>query len=197
MLLLRELTSSGTSMSPGITAMGGLRPKPSPVVRLFSFLVDRTSVAPTVRMGDEAWPIEMVPGNMSEIATIRRPEAPEACSPSADWVEVPLVQIAYGRSGDKGNDSNVGIIAREPDYLPYIHHALSVEAVADYFGHVMHGEVDRYDWPGIDAINFVLHESLAGGGIASLRNDPQGKTFAQMLLDFPVSVPPEVARDLV
>ncbi len=81
------------------------------------------------------------------------------------------------------------MIARKPDYLPAIRAALTTEAVASWFAHLVEGPVERFDWPGIHGLNFVLHNALGGGGIASLRNDPQGKAFAQMLLDFPVPVP--------
>jgi hypothetical protein len=66
---------------------------------------------------------------------------------------------------------------------------LTAEAVADYLAHVVKGSVTRFEWPGLDAFNFLLSEALCGGGIASLRNNPQGKAFAQMLLDFPTPVP--------
>ena len=90
---------------------------------------------------------------------------------------------------DKGDDSNIGVIARKPDYLPAIRAALTTEAVAGWFAHLVEGPVERFDWPGIHGLNFLLHNALGGGGIASLRNDPQGKAYAQILLDFPVPVP--------
>ena len=104
-------------------------------------------------------------------------------------VEVPLISVAHGRSGDKGNDANVGIIARNPESLPFIREQLTADAVAAHFAHLLEGGVERYDLPGIHALNFVLHDVLGGGGIASLRQDPQGKAYAQMLLDFPIRVP--------
>jgi hypothetical protein len=113
---------------------------------------------------------------------------------------VPLVALAWARSGDKGNNSNIGVIARKPEYLPIIRNALTSEAVANYFAHHVESRrsepVERYDVPGIRAINFLLHDVLGGGGIASLRNDPQGKRFAQMLLDFPIPVDERLASEL-
>jgi hypothetical protein len=111
-------------------------------------------------------------------------------------VTVPLIALAWARSGDKGNDCNIGVIARRPEYLPIVRKAITPQAVADYFAHHLEGEVERYDVPGIRAVNFVLHDVLGGGGIASLRNDPQGKGFAQMLLDFPVPVERRLAAEL-
>ncbi len=187
-LLLREMTSTGTSMSPGTTGGGVGRPKPSPVVRLFSFLVDKESITPTVHFGGNSSTVPLAGGEPFDTASIERPKV-EAGALAGDTTEVPLVTIAHGRSGDKGNNANIGIIARKAEFLPIIREQLSVEAVGEYFAHLLEGGVDRYDLPGIHAVNFVLHEVLGGGGIASLRQDPQGKAYAQMLLDYPVRVP--------
>ena len=195
MLLLRELTSSGTSMSPGTSGMGGNRPKPSPVVRLFSLTVDKASVTPTVHMGDEDWEVPFADGAPFDADAIARPTVAEATSDEAT-VEVPLVKIAHGRSGDKGADSNIGIIARKPEYFSIIREQLSEKTVRAYFDYLMDGDVTRYDLPGISAVNFLLTDSLGGGGIASLRNDPQGKAYAQILLDIPIQVPESVAKSL-
>jgi hypothetical protein len=100
------------------------------------------------------------------------------------------VRIAHARSGDKGNTSNIGVIARRPEYLPWIRRALTAEAVGRYFAHLMTGNrVERHELPGLHALNFLLHDALAGGGTASLSSDPLGKSYAQILLDFPVAVP--------
>ena len=105
-----------------------------------------------------------------------------------------LAQVAHTRSGDKGNNANIGIIAREPAFLPYIWSALSEDVVKDGFAHFIEGEVERFLLPGSHAINFLLHDVLGGGGVASLRNDPQGKGYAQLLLDFPIEVPESIAE---
>ena len=106
---------------------------------------------------------------------------------------MPLIALAVGRSGDKGNDANIGIIARHPDYLPWLRASLTPEAVTAFFAHTGVTKVERYDVPGINALNFLLHDALGGGGVASLRIDPQGKAFAQMLMDLPVGVPRALA----
>ncbi|MBI1321366.1 MAG: acyclic terpene utilization AtuA family protein [Candidatus Hydrogenedens sp.] len=188
MALLRELTSSGTSMAPGISALGGNRPKPAPVVRLFSMLVDKTAVTAQVHMANESWDVPFGAGEPFDAAAITRLEIPSGTT-GGETVDVPLVQVAHGRSGDKGNDSNIGIIARKPELYPVLREQLTAERVHDYFSYLMTGSVDRYDLPGISALNFVLHDSLGGGGMNSLRNDPQGKAYAQILLDMPISVP--------
>jgi hypothetical protein len=109
-----------------------------------------------------------------------------------DRTEVPLIRLAYGRSGDKGDLFNIGIIARKPEYLPHIRAALTPDAVAAWFGHAFADtakpRVDRFEVPGIHALNFVLHEALDGGITASPRLDKVAKAMAQQLLEFPVPV---------
>jgi hypothetical protein len=97
--------------------------------------------------------------------------------------------MAYGRSGDKGDSVNIAILARRPEFLPVLDEALTADAVAAYFGHLVTGPVERFPWPGLGGFNFVLQGALGGGGVASLRHDPQGKAFAQMLLDMVLDVP--------
>ena len=111
-------------------------------------------------------------------------------------VDVPLIDLAWGRSGDKGDKANVGTIARRPEYLPYIWAALGTDVVAARFSQFLEGEVERFPLPGPNAINFLLHDILGGGGVASLRNDPQGKGYAQILLDHPISIPKAMAENL-
>jgi len=111
-------------------------------------------------------------------------------------VEVPLVRLAWARSGDKGNLSNIGLIARLPEWLPLIWQRVTLEEVQRYFAHLVKGRVERFHLPGIAAMNLVLHDALAGGGPASPRFDPLGKGMAQMLLDMPVQVPASIAARL-
>jgi hypothetical protein len=102
--------------------------------------------------------------------------------------------LAVGRSGDKGNAANIGIIARRPEFLPWLRKTLTADAVLAFFAHTGVTRVERFELPGIQALNFLLHNALGGGGVASLRIDPQGKAFAQMLMDHPVAVPHAVAE---
>ena len=102
---------------------------------------------------------------------------------------VPLIALAHGRSGDKGDIGNIGVLARKAEYLPWIRRSATEEAVARYFKHYVKGRVERFEWPALNGLNFMLHEGLAGGGIASLRHDPQGKALAQIFMDFPIEVP--------
>lgn len=108
--------------------------------------------------------------------------------------KVKLIDIAHGRSGDKGDGSNVGIIARHPEIYPFLKENLTAEKVKDHMKHICKGEVDRYELPNIGALNFVLHESLGGGGTVSLKLDAQGKTHASMLLRMDIEVPDELLK---
>ncbi len=191
----REVAPAGTSWSPGTTGMGGGRAKATPNVRLFSFAVPRAGVRVSVRMNDERAEVAIPPGApvipAQAGAQSHASESATASKPSGSTV--PLVRLAHGRSGDKGDISNIGIIARKPEYLPLLRAHLTAAVVKQYFAHLVAGEVERHELPGIGAFNFVLREALGGGGMASLRIDPLGKGMAQMLLDIPLSVPSDWA----
>lgn len=102
---------------------------------------------------------------------------------------VKLIKIAHGRSGDKGNGSNVGIIARHPEIYPFLKENLTPEVVKEHMKYVCKGDVDRYELPNIGALNFILHDSLGGGGTVSLKLDAQGKTHASQVLRMDIDVP--------
>lgn len=106
--------------------------------------------------------------------------------------QVKLIDIAHGRSGDKGDGSNVGIIARHPEIYPFLKEFLTAERVTEHMKYICKGEVERYELPNIGALNFVLHESLGGGGTVSLKLDAQGKTHASLLLRMDIEVPEEL-----
>ena len=103
------------------------------------------------------------------------------------------IHLAWARSGDKGDAFNIGVIARKPDYLPWIRAALSSESMMDWFAHEFEGGANpavlRYDVPGLNAVNLHFLDALGGGQFASLRLDPLAKGKAQQLLDMPVNVP--------
>jgi hypothetical protein len=197
-ILAREIAPAGCAMAQGFTGLIGGRPKATPVIRLFSFLIDKRVVEPLVELDGEALPIEAHgDAAMTEAALPRKgapPHDPTAAIASEETAGVPrravaLRSIAWGRSGDKGDACNIGIIARHPAFAALIAQQFSAERVAARFAYVARGPVTRYELPGFDAFNFVLENALGGGGAASLRYDPQGKTFAQILLDEPVLVP--------
>ena len=192
-LFAREIAPAGTSWSPGTTGAGG-RPSPSPMIRQYAFLLDKTALQPAVMMEAERTLVEFA----THTAAVR-PEPAEGLlefrqaqpewNLGSDTVTVPLIQLAYARSGDKGDTSNIGIIARQPAFLPYIKAAVTEATVADWLVHLVKGQVTRFDLPGIHAVNFVCEQALGGGGMSSLRNDPLGKGMAQMVLDMPVQIP--------
>jgi hypothetical protein len=107
---------------------------------------------------------------------------------------VKLLKLAHGRSGDKGNGSNVGIIARHPDIYPFLEEELTSERVKEHMKHVCKGDVERYELPNIGALNFILNESLGGGGTVSLKLDAQGKTHASQVLRMDIDVPEDLLK---
>ncbi len=194
-LFSKEFVGSGLSMSTGRCGIGAGRPSVSPAVQLHSFLIDKRKVEVTVRVAGEAVPLPQAAALGGEDA-LPPPPALRDTLPAGRRIEVPLIRLAVARSGDKGNDANIGVIARKPEYLPAIRAALTPEAVRAYFAHFAEGEVERFDLPGMHALNFVLQDSLGGGGTSSLRLDTQAKTYAQLLLGFAVPVPEGWSNEL-
>jgi len=97
-------------------------------------------------------------------------------------MKVQLIRYAHARSGDKGDTANVGVIARKPEYYPLLVKYLTAERVAEHFAGICMGRVERFELPNLCALNFLLHESLGGGGTKSLKNDAQGKTLSSVML---------------
>lgn len=195
-LFSKEIAQAATGMAPGITGIVGGRPKVSPMIRLFSCLVPKSSVQPVMDIQGQVTDVAVNNANgydgVNDTPITQEPGLQTAAS-------VPLVKLAWARSGDKGNHANIGVIARKPDYLPFIKAALTPAAVARYMQHVLDpqtGKVSAWELPGLHALNFLLENSLGGGGIASLRSDPQGKAFAQQLLEFPIPVSSTIAQEL-
>ena len=190
-LFAREIVQAATAMAPGFTGyFGGGRPEPNMIPRLFSTLVPKTRVAIEAVVGEQRFAVEVpTRGGFVPPPT----EAEDLPAPDLrDAVSVPLIRLAVARSGDKGDHSNIGVAARKAEYLPYIKAALSVANVRKFFAHVLaggeQGRVERWELPASLSLNFLLYNALGSGGAASLRTDPQGKAFAQMLLDYPVPV---------
>lgn len=188
-IFLREFTSAGTSMAPGFTGLGGHRPKPMPMVRLFSCLIDKGRLSPRALVDGKEIAIPAAPSAALAPAPAVDAPPPLPDTTADDTVTVPLRALAFGRSGDKGDNANIGIIARDFAVLPYLWEHLSPEMVGETFAHYAPTKVERFFLPGPGAINFLLHDCLGGGGTASLRNDPQGKGFAQILLDTLITLP--------
>ena len=195
-LLSREIAPAGTSWAPGTTGFGG-RASVSPMIRQYAFLLDKARLSPQVLLDGESVDIPQVPQAASGVTSACQ-DAPqvlatqEVTEPS---VTVPLIRLAWARSGDKGNTSNIGIIARRPEWLALLRAQLTPERVASYLGHLVEGRVTRYEVPGIAAFNFLCEQALGGGGMASLRNDALGKGMGQILLAMPVQVPADLAPE--
>ncbi len=102
--------------------------------------------------------------------------------------KVKLIELAHARSGDKGNNSNIGLIARDPKHYPILCREVTAERVKQHFAGICHGSVERFELANIHALNFVLHDSLDGGGTVSLRTDAQGKTHAATLLMLEIDI---------
>jgi hypothetical protein len=102
---------------------------------------------------------------------------------------VPLRQVAHARSGDKGDDVNIGLIALKPEYYPILVQTVTAERVREHFRGICFGKVERFELPNLSALNFVLHQSLDGGGTVSLRTDAQGKTYSSALLRMEINIP--------
>lgn len=179
--------SVGTSIAPVLAT-----PRSIPVSHHRSLLLAKEAVQAQVVLEDERVPVAVPTQGGFAPEMIVRPEAP-AVAVEGDARPVPLVRLAYARSGDKGNLFNVGVIARKPEFLPIIRAALTEEAVRDWYGHLFadpaRARVERFEVPGVDALNLVVHQSLSGGMTASLRLDPAAKSLAQVLLEMPIPVP--------
>lgn len=192
-LLAREVAPAGTSWAPGTTGFGGGRASASPSIRQYAFLLDKSHVRPVMHLGGQATDIAVPPGSGDALRAVVARSAPSAAqadpADAADCVEVPLIRMAFARSGDKGDISNIGIIARHPEWLPVLRAQLTEVAVAGWLAHLVKGKVTRHEVPGIGAFNFVCESALGGGGMATLRNDSLGKGMAQIVLGMPVRIP--------
>ncbi|MHB9879312.1 acyclic terpene utilization AtuA family protein [Pacificimonas sp. ICDLI1SI03] len=194
-LFAREQASGITTMSVG-TAIN-LATTVLPLTGIFACLIDRTRVTAKVTMGGESWDVADVAGKETTPHPTPDPAAPAAEEP---MVEVELVDLAWARSGDKGSLFNVAVIARKPEYLPWIAAAMDEGAVSQWFAHCgsdgQPPRVERFYVPGLSALNFVLHDSLGGGILTGTGVDPAAKGMGQVLLPFPVPVPKSVADGL-
>ncbi len=189
-LYLKEVIGAALATPPGLHFFtGGGRPRPSPVVRLFSFLIDAADVQQSISINGKDIGYR---AQTAAIATDPLPQPlqpPDRSSNTGPCVTCRLEDIAWARSGDKGNDANIGVIARHEALLPWIWQALDEATIRQIFAPGLKGSVERFYLPGLHAINIVLHDVLGGGGVASLLNDAQGKSFAQKLIALPVTVP--------
>jgi hypothetical protein len=189
-LFAREFAPAATSMAPGTLGLVGGRPSPTPVVRLFSFLWPKRKLTIEIDVQGERSGVALAPGEPLDLESLppARRHIDAATAPTSQML--PLVALAHGRSGDKGDKANIGIVARRPEHLAWLSAWLTPERVAAHFAHRAPSKVERFDLPGVGAINFVLHDVLGGGGMASLHTDNLAKAYAQVLLAMQVPAPP-------
>jgi hypothetical protein len=195
-LILKELTGHGLAAPPGLSGFAGARPSPSPVVRLFSFLIPKADIPIRLILDSEEITLGAEQGTRFDPTAIKRPFTPDAVKLGGDMVEVPLIRLAFARSGDKGDNANIGVLPRRAEYADWIWNRLTEAEVEQRFAHYLKGRVERFFMPGTGAINFFLHNVLGGGGVASLRNDPQAKGYSQILLQASIPIPRALAEQL-
>jgi hypothetical protein len=197
-MFAREIGSIGLSCAPGTTGIYNGRPKPTPVVRLFTFYLDKRVLGrPRVSIGDApAMEVDVPFDGGYEPPARPNSEGSTDGIPAEPTVALPLSLLAYARSGDKGNSSNVAIIARAPRYLPLLRREVTEERIVAQLGHLVRGPAERFEAPGLHALNFLIADALGGGGMASMRIDPQGKAYGQMALEMTVPVPRSWAEEI-
>jgi len=194
----REIAPAGTSYAPGTSGNFGMgRPNVTPLVKLFSCFVPKHLQMPKVQVGSEMLDyIEPQRRVVVEVtnSTSAALVASEQAQSQTQGVVIPqellgkpLITIAHGRSGDKGDTSNVGIVARKAEYWPLLRRLLRPERVSHYLAHLVKGEIHTFELPQVQAFNLVMKEALDGGGMTSMRNDPLGKGMAQILLNMKIS----------
>ncbi len=196
----RKSTSLVLNSVPGV-ALVGARPRVEEVVAYWPCLVPASEVTADVTLLDSSHTFHI---------PWERPARVKASSPPADLpgcqerpptptngpsVRVPLRELCYARSGDKGDICNIGVVSRSQEIYHWICHELTAQRLKDYFSELCQGRVERFEIPNLLALNFLLHQSLGGGGTLSLRIDPQGKTLAEALLLMEVEVPEELVGE--
>ncbi len=176
---------------PGITYLADQgRPRASEVVGYWPALISRERIPVRVVVGEDEADVPSPPRPEAPVREVVLPPAPEAADPASGGprVRVPLSRLCLARSGDKGDTANVGVIGRSEAVYRWMLDHLTPEFVRDRFAGICRGEVERHEVANLLACNFLLHESLGGGGTLSLLVDAQGKTYAQYLLAAVVEV---------
>ena len=196
-IFAREVGSVGLTCAPGTTGIFSGRPKAVPVTRLFTFFIEKRKLPPAqVQIGLSS-PIEVeVPSAGSPTPKRAAIRSATGSIPDGPTIAVTLDRLAYARSGDKGNSANIAIIARHPKYVELLRREVTAEKVLAQLGHLAEGPAERFEAPGLSAFNFVISNALGGGGMASMRIDPQGKAYGQMTLEMEIAVPEAWVREL-
>lgn len=186
----REIAPSSIASTPALLGGGDAgRPKVTPVVKAFSCLFLKADVPIIIDVDGERKSITVPAGQPLPELKVDKPESGASISRGKKTVELPLLSLAYARSGDKGDTSNVAVIARHAALVPVIRQQVTEKVVHEYFAHLVKGSVTRFEVPGVHGFNFLMTEALGGGGMATMRYDSLGKALGQMLLDIPINVP--------
>ena len=194
-LFLKEISGLSLATPPGLSSFTGAgRAKPSPIIRLFSYLTPKSDIKVKIDLDtkQEIFKDKISPKINKPLPAVfpEKVEQPE--------LEVILRKLAWGRSGDKGNKANIGLIARKPEFIPYIWHSLTEKKLRKTFQHFLGSKsmIERFYLPGSNSINILISDVLDGGGMASIRNDPQAKGFAQILLMQKISISKLISDNL-
>ena len=185
---------------PGVCVLGGV-PRTQDVVSYWPALMPKTAIAPKIAVYDNGFTQEKVidctPSGNFEESKAEAQVATKASKPVYDVIRsegVELSKICLGRSGDKGDTSNIGIMARSQESYEFLCEWLTAQRVKDLFQELCHGKVTRFELPNMNGLNFLLENSLGGGGTMTLRVDAQGKSFAQGLLRQKAPIPSELLK---
>ncbi len=198
MMFWREQGSAIMNMAVGTTIPPILgAPRAFPITEMHLFLIDRDRVTTQVTLDGKEIPFKEKGRRDFAESMIKRPPA----QPTADGdVDVPLVKLAYVRSGEKGKLFNVGVIARKPEYLPFIRASLTADVVAENYRHLVEdgatGKVETFEMPGIHSINYIVYDAQGGGINVSPRFDAAAKGMGQLLLETPIKVSRAIAQEL-
>jgi hypothetical protein len=178
-------------IAQGMTGVFAGRPRVAPSIAVHHLLVEKADTPVRVVIGDSdeaerTFDVEISPGSADAVTATE--QLPETARPTGGTT-VPLIGIAVARSGDKGNKANIGLLARKPEYAEILRTQVTAERIAAHLAQVRPGAITRWAVPGVDGVNILIDDVLGGtGGTSTLRYDPQGKSYAAMLLSLPVTV---------
>ncbi len=197
--LIPALILSGPS---GLAVTGGGRPRPSKVVAYWPALMKRTNCSAKVQAIDtdgneNEFDITFKPNNYNSVkVNLNALSAVRLKKPTGKLKAGVLRDLAYARSGDKGDTCNIGVLARSPEIYHWLVKNLTAAKVKSFFKGICKGKVIRYELNNLQGLNFLLEESLGGGGTRSLMVDPQGKTLSQALLQMPIKAPSSLWKSI-
>ncbi len=192
----REIAQAATGMAPGVINYLGGRPSIAPLIKLYSFLIDKKHIKCITNLDQNKQEVLTHSTEQNDNFLISKFASLGLGSSNFNY-ELPLIKLAYARSGDKGNHVNIGVIARKSSYLPFIKDSLSINRIVSHLKNISEESISCWELPKINGLNFLLKNCLDGGGMSSLLLDPQGKAYAQNLLDIKISVPDSIYNEVI